>query len=117
MGIFLWLFLIPFVGIIAPIWLSFDPDIKANDKVYLFLLLPIVEILVLIVATIESISNKTNKTGILQLELIDFLMIFGLSLTLIVVLVENINRSIQLGIRLTALSILGFIFVCKILYL
>lgn len=117
MGIFLWLFLIPLIGVVAPIWLSFDSGIKPTDKVYLFLLLPIVEILWFILAIIESISNKTNRINVLQLELIDFLMIFGLSLTLIVVLVENVNRNIQLGIKLTALSILGFIFVWKILYL
>lgn len=117
MGIFLWIFLIPLVGIISPIWLSFELDIKSNDKAYLFLILPIIEIGLSILALVESIQKKTYLIDTWQLQLIILLMICGLSLTLIVILVEGINSSIKLSIKLTALSILNFIIVWNFLHI
>ena len=57
MGIYFWLLLIPLVGIVSPIYLSFDETIKPIDKVLLFLLLPITETLFIIFTIIESIST------------------------------------------------------------
>lgn len=106
---FFWFLTIPLIGIILPIWLSFEEDIKVKNKVYLFLLLPIGETLLSILAIVKSYDKNTNLIDAWQLLLICLITIFGLSLTLIVAFVEELNYKIKLTIKLTALLILSFI--------
>ena len=114
---YLWFLAIPVIGIVSPIYLSFDRSIKPINKVLLFLLLPIVEMLFSILAIVESLSKNTNLTDTWQLQVIVLLIIFGLSLSLTVALVKNIDRTIKFGIRLIALSIFSFVIVWGILSL
>lgn len=115
MGIYFWLLLIPLVGIVSPIYLSFDETIKPIDKVLLFLLLPITETLFIIFTIVESINN-TNLIDTWPIQLILLLIILGLSLTLITTLVEGIKRTVKRYIRLTALSIFGLIVIWGIVF-
>ena len=109
--IFLSFLLIPLIGIVSPIYLSFDRDIKPINKALLFLFLPIIEMLWSIVAIGESILKNTNLIDAWQLQLIALLTILGLSLSLFVALVEDIDRTVKQAIRLIALSILSIVIV------
>jgi len=111
MDVFIWLTVIPLFGIVAPIYLSFDETLKPINKMFLFLLLPIMEVFFLAVLVFEITLKKTevNILSALLLPTISFLVILGLCLTLIVSLVEGINHGLKLMLRLTALSIFSFI--------
>ena len=111
MDLFYLLALVPFIGIVSPIYLSFDQTIEPINKILLFLFLPAIEGLFILVFILETLSNKTNAINTWKPSLIALLIIIGLSLTLIVTLVENLNSKVKLAARLTALSILSFVIV------
>lgn len=118
MGIFIWLTLIPLFGVIAPIYLCFDKTLKPTNKAFLFLLLPMIEIFLSIVFIFNFLATKTdlNILNVWQLPAIAFLVILGLCLTLIVALIEDMNYTLKLIIRVIALSIFGFVIVWKIYF-
>lgn len=108
MDIFLYLTLIPLIGIVSPIYLSFDKEISYTSKIYLFLFMPAVEILFLVISISGLFSDATIVTKSWQLYILTMSLIIGLCLTLIVALVEDIEPKVKLCMRLTALSILSF---------
>lgn len=108
-SIFLFFLMIPLFGIVSPIWLSFDQELKPINKAILFLVLPVLAMLFSIGSIVESLSKDLKLLDTWQIQIIALSIIFALSLSLIVVLVEGLEHSIKLGIRLTALSILSFI--------
>ncbi|MEM6614006.1 MAG: hypothetical protein AAF652_17460 [Cyanobacteria bacterium P01_C01_bin.72] len=111
MDIFFWLTIIPLFGVIAPIYLCFDETIKPINKVFLFLLLPLIEMFFWINLVFEVLSKETdvNILSALQLPTISFLVILGLCFALIISLVEKINQGLKLMLRLTALLIFSFV--------
>lgn len=80
-------------------------------------MLPIVEMLYAILAAGESISKNTNLADNWQLQIIALLTILGLSLSLAVACVKDLDRGVKLSIRLTGLSILSLVVVGSIVFL
>lgn len=114
---YLWFLAIPVIGIVSPIYLSFDRSIKPINKILIFLLLPIIEMLFSILAIVKSLLKNTNLIDTWQLQIIVLLIIFGLSLSLIVAFVKDIDRTIKFNIKLIALSIFSFVIVWGIVSL
>ncbi|MBE9045637.1 hypothetical protein IQ255_14690 [Pleurocapsales cyanobacterium LEGE 10410] len=109
MSAYLGFIAIPLIGIVSPIYLSFNRDIKPINKALLFFTLPILEILLSTLAIVKSISKNANFHNIWQPQLIALLVILGLSLSLIVALVEELDRTVKQAIRLTGLAIFSIV--------
>lgn len=118
------LFLVATLGILIPFAYSFNKNISPIHKTIYFLLLPIVEIIIFITSVVKAknindIAQYFYFRGfepIISMITI-FLIILGLSLTLIFVLIKEINRQARYAIKSITVSIFSFIILFGILYL
>ncbi|GAB4536080.1 MAG: hypothetical protein Tsb0014_23540 [Pleurocapsa sp.] len=102
-------FLIPVILVLCSICFSFDPKLISIQKVSYFLMLPIVEVIVSAIAIASAKSIGVNILDVWQLYLMYFLFSLAIAATLIVVLIEELNRTIKLSLRLITLIFFGFV--------
>lgn len=100
---------IPVILVIGAIFFSFDSRIALYEKIFCFLLLPIVEIIISFIALLQA--KPTNmyfeESGSLYLRY--FLISSGIIGTLIVSLVSELSSAVKLAIRFTSLAVFGSI--------
>lgn len=102
-------FLIPAILVLGAILFSLDPKLTLSQKISYFLILPILEIIIAIIATLQAKSMGINIIDAWQLYLLYFLFSFGIASTLMVTLLEELDYTVKLGIRIATLAVFGFI--------
>ena len=104
------IYTIPVILVWGSICFSFNLELTLKQKACCFIILPVVEAVVSIIAIIEARSIEVNLIDNWQIYLLYFLFGFGLISTLVVTLLEELNSTAKLSIRITALTMFGFIF-------
>lgn len=107
--IWILVFIVPVVLVWYPIYCVFDPKLTINQKIFCFLLLPAFELTVSPFAILSARSMEINLMEQWQLYLWYFLFSLGMASTLMVTLLEELESNVKLVLRLTTLSVLGFI--------
>ena len=114
---FIFLFSCISLGILIPVGLTFKQDINNVWKIASFIVLPIIEIFLSQEAIRKATYFKIDASDFWQLYLLIFSIIFGLSFTLIIALLPEINRTIRLIIKFLALASFGMTFLFSAVFL
>ena len=102
---------IPVILVWYPISSSFDSKLTLEQKVGCFLMLPIIEVLISVLAILQARSMEINLLANWQLYLVYFLFSLGLSSTLMVSLLEELQPTVKLVLRISTLAVFGFTFI------
>ncbi|MEM8722473.1 MAG: hypothetical protein AAGE84_24805 [Cyanobacteria bacterium P01_G01_bin.39] len=101
---------IPVILVWYPISSSFDSKLNLSQKIACFLILPIVEVLISVPAILQARSMEINLLANWQLYLIYFISSLGLSSTLMVTLLEELQPTVKRVLRISTLVVFSFIF-------
>lgn len=101
---------IPVILVWYPISTSFDSNLTLEQKIGCFLMLPIIEVLVSVLAILQAKSIEINLLDNWQLYLIYFLFSLGMASTLMVSLLEELQPTVKLALRISTLAVFSFIF-------
>ena len=100
---------LPVILVLGAICFSFDSRLTAYQKIFYFLLLPMVEIIVSVIAVVQAKSTSIDLIDNWSLYLLYFSTSLGIIGTLVVTLVSELNSVVMLAIRFTTLTVFGSI--------
>lgn len=107
--LYLLLFGLPVILVLGAICFTLDSKLTISQKIFYFLLLPIIEIIMAIFAVTQAKTMNVDLMDSWFLYLLYFLNTLAIIGTLIVSLVSELNSAVKLGVRFASLAVFSLI--------